>query len=804
MDLSFLCHNSLLIVPKNNRDNIVKKISFLPHFYSYKIIDEVQLKKEVFFDYDIKTLDYLHRTYNIKLDVAKEYVESMYFLNKDSYTDQKLDKLAKIKKELIDKNLLIINHNFLKLISNKKIFVYGFDVISKEMKFILDSLKQDYQIINEKYDDLKINNVLHYETLEHEVDGLCYQISVLLNNNVDINKIKLANVNNDYIFTLKRYFKMYNIPLKDFNDTNLLNLICVKGFVDKLQESKNIQDSLEYFLDNYPNEIDIYHKLVNVLNQFILLDCWSIESVKYVLKNTNLPVKKYKNVIDTIDLDDYIFDDEYVFVLSINQGIYPKTYKDESFLNDSQRKILNIDTSDDLNKQAKERFKILLRKNSNIILSFKDKSAFSSFNMSFVIKECNLKINELVRNNYISYSKQTDKLKLAKIFDHIYEKTSDNYICMLNNSYTIPYKEYNHKFKMFGEEKIKEFIINKQKSISYSSISNYFQCGFKYYLNDLLGLGSDVSSQSIDIGLVFHKVLELSYKNDFDFEKIYQEELSKIDDVVTAFYLEKLKDTLVDIIKINRDNMDSSLLKGVLTEQKVVINYTNPIPIQFKGFVDKVLYQEIDGKTYISIIDYKTGNPKIDVSKVKYGLSLQLPIYLYFLKHFKKFNNTEICGFYLQKLLPKKAKSNEDYYKILKESIALQGYSNSSKEVLSIFDPGFANSSMIKSMRIKNDGDFAKYAKVLSSEEMDSISEEVEAKIFEALENICNCNFEINPKMLDRKNQSCNYCEFNECCFKTHNDFTYLNGKKYECDYDGDENEYDDEDYEMAGELNGA
>ena len=36
------------------------------------------------------------------------------------------------------------------------------------------------------------------------------------------------------------------------------------------------------------------------------------------------------------------------------------------------------------------------------------------------------------------------------------------------------------------------------------------------------------------------------------------------------------------------------------------------INVVFKGIVDKIMYKEIDGKTYISIVDYKTGNKVVD------------------------------------------------------------------------------------------------------------------------------------------------------------------------------------------------
>ena len=77
-------------------------------------------------------------------------------------------------------------------------------------------------------------------------------------------------------------------------------------------------------------------------------------------------------------------------------------------------------------------------------------------------------------------------------------------------------------------------------------------------------------------------------------------------------------------------------------------------------------------------------------------------------------------------------------------------------------------------MKENKDGSFNKYAKVLSNEEMDELSNLVKEKIEEAFKEICNCNFEISPKILEGKNQSCKYCEFKDCCYKLHDDNVYL------------------------------
>ena len=53
--------------------------------------------------------------------------------------------------------------------------------------------------------------------------------------------------------------------------------------------------------------------------------------------------------------------------------------------------------------------------------------------------------------------------------------------------------------------------------------------------------------------------------------------------------------------------------------------------------------------TYVSIIDYKTGNADINLNNIEFGLSLQLPVYLYLIKHTDIFKNVVVVGVFIYK-----------------------------------------------------------------------------------------------------------------------------------------------------------
>ena len=170
----------------------------------------------------------------------------------------------------------------------------------------------------------------------------------------------------------------------------------------------------------------------------------------------------------------------------------------------------------------------------------------------------------------------------------------------------------------------------------------------------------------------------------------------------------------------------------------------------------------------MAIVDYKTVNPNININNTKYGLDMQLPIYMYLIKNSNIVKNVRIGGFYLQKIL-----SNDKNIDDRVESLKLQGYSNSDESVLSKVDSSYENSHVIKSMRVGNNGFYA-YSKVLTDENFDYISSLVHDKIVECSNNIMEAKFDINPKVINDTNKSCRYCKYKDICYMKNDDIVNL------------------------------
>ena len=268
----------------------------------------------------------------------------------------------------------------------------------------------------------------------------------------------------------------------------------------------------------------------------------------------------------------------------------------------------------------------------------------------------------------------------------------------------------------------------------------------------------------------------------FDFDKEYEESTKELEMTnKDRFFINKLKEELRFVIEtINKQYKYMSFDKSI-EEEKVAINFDKTIKITFKGFIDKALYKEEDGKVYMIIIDYKTGETKLDLNNNYYGLNLQLPVYLYLSDHINNIDNVEVLGFYIQRILNKvityeKDKKLDD---VRKDNLKLQGYTISNMEKTKLVDSSFESSEIIKSLGLTKTGNFYAYSKVLSENEMDKLKELVESKINEMIDDILSASFEINPKKIDDEDMSCKYCKYKDICFKKEKDYKKLDKKNY-------------------------
>jgi ATP-dependent helicase/DNAse subunit B len=291
------------------------------------------------------------------------------------------------------------------------------------------------------------------------------------------------------------------------------------------------------------------------------------------------------------------------------------------------------------------------------------------------------------------------------------------------------------------------------------------------------------------IGNLFHYILSICFKDDFDFDKEFNNYIDNTEFTKKEeFFINKLKQDLIFTINtIKKQDLNTSL-NNALYEQKIYVNMDGNVKVTFMGIIDKLKYETFDNKTIVAIIDYKTGNPNINLNNVIYGLDMQLPIYLYLSKN-SSLENVEVAGFYLQKIIHNKVnyEENKTLDEIKEKEYKLEGYSNSNEEILSKLDKNYNDSNMIKGMKTSSKGFYA-YSKILNKEELEKLYNLTEEKIEETKDNIIEAKFDINPKKVGFNLLGCEYCKFNDICYKKEDDIISLEEKNYKEFLGGDNN----------------
>ena len=771
-------NKTVLIVEPAIKNKILLEINAQKEILDIKVYTINEFIKKYYFDYDEKALYYITKKYQVKPEIAQIYVDNLYYLNDSIFDNPKLNFLIELKKDLINNKLLTTNRMFLEWLKNYQIIFYNI----KPSKYNLSFFKELSNCYNTKIFNSQLNEynhqVYHIDTLENEVIFVSNKISNLINKGINPNNIYLANLSDEARIHITKYFSLFKIPVELKNDTAIYGTNIVKKFLKNYQSDNT--KSLESIKDLIINEDsnDIYEKIVMVINKYSFVNDYDEvkELIIWELKKTKIREKKNALSIKEVNyLEETFTNDDYVFLFNVNQGNVPKIYKDENYLEDSIMKQLGLDTASDKNKLENLRTIVKIKNIKNLCLMFIDYTYEGKLYKSSIIDELGFEVISPKEQNF-TYSHSFNKLTLASYMED-YQKYNiiNDSLILLHSNYKL--EKYDNSFKGIDTTNFHNYI-NKHLVLSYTSLDSYYKCAFRYYLTNILKINIYEETFMQVVGNIFHYVLENIFKNEKSFEELFLEAKNKEQyeySIKDKFFLRKLKKELLFIVETINEQNSYSNLTNELYEEKIITNIEGNIKIEFKCLIDKIKFKEENGKTILVIIDYKTGTPSLNLNNIIYGLSLQLPLYIYLTKNNPKFSNVEIAGFYLQKILNNEVISepNKTYLELKKDALKLQGYSNESFEIIKDFDNTFMDSKVIKSLKVSSKG-FYSYSKVLSNKKMEQLESIALSKINEGAKNIEKGNFAINPKKIKNILIGCEFCKYKDICFKEEKDIIVL------------------------------
>lgn len=765
-----LPNNSILIIPSIIKETTIKKLR-QQNISNIKVMTMTELRKKYYFDYDEKAIYHLIKNYGYQYDVAKMYLSHLYEVEENDFNSPQIKKIIELKKDLIKQDLLIKNPFFKPYLKDKILIFYKCNPITKLDSKMIEELKQitSVQVISEENQNNNHEIITEFDTIEEEVHYLASKICSLINEGINLTKIKICGATNEYNDIIKRIFEWYHIPIS-FNDNYLYSTKIAQDFLKNL--SDNVETSLEYIKEKYSLEkstnLEIYNTIVTILNKY----SWSkspLDIKEFLLeefKNTKINISNYCDEITIIaDLRE-VEDDEIVFLLGFNQGSIPKTYKDESYFNDTLKEKLGLDTTNELNQINYNKWLNDIKNTKNLIITSKKNSSLGPQYLSSLNDDLKLEIKPGTIT--YQYSNIYNQLLLTSQIDTLlkYNEKSSNMDNLFSTYPNIPYQTYTSNYQKIDQTRLKKYLGSKL-TLSYSSMNTYYQCSFRYYLSNILKLNIFEETFYTVLGNLFHHILSLAFQKEINITEEVKNYLKNCNypfDARERFFLKKLEKELAFIIQVIKNQNEYSSLNKVFYEEKIEIPQKyEETDVVFKGFIDKLITNEEE--SILTIIDYKTGNPNLNLNNVVHGLDLQLPVYIYLAK--TKFPKASIAGFYLQKILNTEiSKDYKNTYEDLKrDKLKLQGYSNKDTSILEKFDSSYCNSKVIKGFRMTSKGIGTK--KVLDDIAIDKLNDLTVEKINQSMINILKANFDINPKRIGMDNLGCKYCSFKDICFFT-------------------------------------
>lgn len=196
--------------------------------------------------------------------------------------------------------------------------------------------------------------------------------------------------------------------------------------------------------------------------------------------------------------------------------------------------------------------------------------------------------------------------------------------------------------------------------------------------------------------------------------------------------------------------------------------------LKLTGRIDRLDTCNEEGRLYVKVIDYKSGNSKFDLIKLYQGLQLQLVVYMNAAVEMekKKSPHAEVIPggmFYYNIDDPvieaEEALSEEEVRNAILMELRPEGLVNSEENVYRAMDEEFEGKSQVIPVTLKKDGNLsASGSHVASREEFEVMQEYANTKIIRSAQEIYEGNIRIDPYTAGTTESSCNYCPYASVC----------------------------------------
>ena len=638
---------------------------------------------------------------------------------------------------------------------------------------------------------------------------------------------------------------------EDLKGSNEVKLITKKLFEFLIDNGidKKFEEEIQLLKENNQTELATQYEtswkiIMNVLDEIVLVfgdQKVTFEKYMQILKTglASSDLGKIPGTQDQVIIGDVDRSRSHkvkaIFIIGLNDGMFPSVHKNEGFFNDDDRTFLKTNgvelarnTVESLYEDNFNIYKAFTTAEEKLFLSYASSdSEGKTLRGSIIISKIKRIFPKLVeqsdiieRNSEILIENTTFDELLLKLGEYrdtgeIEEKWIKVYNYYKNNE-KWKYKlekamealTYTNKPEKISKENVKNMYGDTLRT-SVSRLEQYQSCHFSYFLKYGLNLSEkdNFKINPVDTGTFMHDVIDEFFTTirdrGFNVKEMSQEQIDEIvneiiDDKLglnrnyifssSAKYKNlsaRLKNVVCKSMKYIVESLKYSKFDVLGNEMEfkegkeyppITMRLENGQTVEITGKIDRIDIAQIDDNKYVRIIDYKSSAKNIDLNKVYAGLQLQLLTYLDAVCEKDNFSPAGVLYFNLIDPIIKsdKALSEEEIEEKIRKKFKMQGLILADVDVVKMMDTNLeSGASSIVPAYIGKDGELSNTRSSAVSRRQFEYLQKYTNKIIKSIsKEILSGNIDIKPYYeVKGKKTPCEYCVYKGICNFNNSDF---------------------------------
>lgn len=341
-------------------------------------------------------------------------------------------------------------------------------------------------------------------------------------------------------------------------------------------------------------------------------------------------------------------------------------------------------------------------------------------------------------------------------------------------------------------------VFGERIAVSPSRFEDYNNCPFMYFCKKGLKLAAPrkVEISASEQGNIIHHCLYgvLKSMEKEQFVSAGSEKLkSTVADLLTAYYqeqmggsfaktarfhanLKSLTDTILDILFHLQKELSQS--EFIPSEFELKISYDSEVKprklvsrngteIFFIGTIDRVDTFTDGGKTYVRVVDYKSGHKVFRLEDLLYGLNMQMLLYLFTVAESGgKYKNSLPAGvLYMPSHDPdgglNRASSQSDLEEAENKSFRMNGILLDNETVLSAMEKDLQG--IYIPVKVKKDGSFGSGSSLITEAQIANLKKYADKLLTDMADNLSEGKIPASP-LVKKSGSPCDYCDYSTVC----------------------------------------